>query len=155
MQLDPAKLYAELKPMKNVVVRVFRGEEIPERMMTSWRRIVEIPEGVEVRLGDIYANGTFRSPITLALIQERLAEAVQTHLDSTAQQHGYDSIFTAVTYAEESAVPEFQAEGQAMRAWRSLVWAHCYQALADVQNQLRTIPTEAELVAELPTLVLP
>ena len=81
--------------------------------------------------------------------------AVQAHLDATANTRGYDTIYTAVTYADEPAVPRFQAEGRAFRAWRSLVWAHCHQVLADVQAQTRTIPTEAELLAELPQIVWP
>ena len=67
----------------------------------------------------------------------------------------YDDIKAAVTYAEEPAVPLFQAEGRALRAWRSLVWAHCYQVLADALAGTRAIPTAAQLIAELPALDLP
>lgn len=81
--------------------------------------------------------------------------AVQAHLDAVAQGLGYDNIYTACTYADEPVVPRFQAEGRALRTWRSLVWAHCHAVLADVQADLRDIPTEAELLAELPALVLP
>jgi hypothetical protein len=52
--------------------------------------------------------------------------AVQARLDSFAQVWGYDNIFTACTYAEEPAVTQFQAEGRALRAWRSQTWAVCY-----------------------------
>jgi hypothetical protein len=81
--------------------------------------------------------------------------AVQAHLDAAAYAAGYDNIQTAVSYADEPAVAKFQTEGQAFRAWRSLVWAHCYAVLAEVQAATRSVPTEAELVAELPDLVLP
>lgn len=40
------------------------------------------------------------------------------------------------------------------RAWRSAVWARGYEILAQVQAGERTIPTEAELIAELPELVI-
>lgn len=83
------------------------------------------------------------------------AAAVQAHLDAAAFAAGYDNIQTAVSYADEPAVLKFQTEGQAFRAWRSRVWAYCYQALAEVQQAARPVPTEAELVAELPDLVLP
>jgi len=84
----------------------------------------------------------------------RLAAAVQAHLDGQALQLGYDSIFTAVTYATEPAVPKFQREGLALRTWRSLVWAACYQILADVDSGARIAPTEAEVIGLLPTFQL-
>lgn len=86
--------------------------------------------------------------------KEILIAAVQGLLDGTARECGYDDIKSAVTYAEEPAVPKFQAEGQAFRAWRSLVWAYCYKALDDALQGKRTVPTAAELIAELPTLSL-
>lgn len=89
-----------------------------------------------------------------ALLQGRFEEAVQTHLDTTAKAHSYDSIMTAVSYAEEPAVPKFQQDGQAFRAWRSLVWAYCYQALADVKAGNRATPALSDFIAELPSLSL-
>lgn len=83
-------------------------------------------------------------------IEMRLSLAVQAHLDATASALGYDSIFTAVTYAEEPAVPKFQQEGKALRAWRSLVWGACEQILADVKAGKRAAPTQEALIAELP-----
>ena len=84
-----------------------------------------------------------------------LTRAVQDHLDAQAQAAGYDSIYTAVTYADEPAVPKFQSEGQAFRAWRSLVWAAANAAHAEVLAGARPVPTAAVLIAELPTLNLP
>ena len=83
-----------------------------------------------------------------------LIQAVQSFMDAKAREHGYDDIKSAVTYADEPSVPKFQTEGQAFRSWRSLVWAYCYQMLADVQAGTRTVPTAAVLIAELPTLSL-
>lgn len=94
-------------------------------------------------------------PKTSAQIQRELTDAVQNHLDNEARKLGYDDIKSAVTYADEPAVAKFQAEGQAFRAWRSLVWAYCYQALADVIDGKRAVPTTEALIAELPALVLP
>lgn len=78
--------------------------------------------------------------------------AVHAHMDAAAQALGYDDIQAAVTYADEPAVPKFQTEGRALRAWRSLMWAHCYMVLDDVQAGRRAIPTAADLIAELPAL---
>jgi hypothetical protein len=57
-----------------------------------------------------------------------------------------------VTYADEPAVPRFQEEGRRLRAWRSLVWAKCYDMLDQVQRGDVPIPTEAEVLAALPEL---
>ncbi len=83
-------------------------------------------------------------------IKAGFVAAVQARLDAQARAMGYDSIFTAVTYADEPLVAAFQVDGRALRAWRSAVWALCYKLLDDVQQGRLAMPTEAELVAMLP-----
>jgi len=85
-------------------------------------------------------------------MRSRFGEAVQVHLDAAARKEGYDNIFTACTYAEENAVPKYQEEGRAFRAWRSLVWAHCAEVLSAVQAGERAAPSVAELIEGLPKL---
>lgn len=85
---------------------------------------------------------------------EAMRTAIQAHMDTAAQSYGYDDVKAAVTYAEEPAVPKFQAEGRAFRAWRSIVWDHAYGVLADVQAGEREQPTIEELIAELPELII-
>lgn len=80
--------------------------------------------------------------------------AVQNHMDNRALLLGYDDIKTAVTYAEEPSVPRFQAEGQALRAWRSACWEYCYALLAAVKTEQRELPGVDQLIAELPELDL-
>lgn len=81
----------------------------------------------------------------------RLQALVQKHMDDAAISLGYDDLKTAVTYADEPSVPKFQAEGQALRAWRSKVWAKCYQMLSEGGQA----PSDESLIASLPPLVLP
>lgn len=100
----------------------------------EWREVVPTP-------ADIAAE-----------IQRTLINAVQSHLDAAARAAGYDDIKSAVTYADEPAVPKFQQEGQRFRAWRSLVWAACYVMLDDVMAGTRAVPTVDELLAELPKM---
>lgn len=90
--------------------------------------------------------------LTAEMRLEILERAVQDRLDIEARRRGYDSIFTAVTYADEPAVPKFQAEGQRLRAWRSLVWASCTRILAAVKAGDRAEPSVEQLLAELPTI---
>lgn len=80
--------------------------------------------------------------------------SIQAHLDSAAVAAGYDDIRTAVTYAEEPAVPKFQAEGRAFRAWRSLVWDYAYAQLDAAMAGERERPTIEEFLGELPELQL-
>jgi hypothetical protein len=82
-----------------------------------------------------------------------LEEAVQSHLDAAAQTRGYDNIVSACSYA--AAANAFQAEGLAYLNWRAAVWQYCYTVLANVQAGSRVAPTVAELLTELPALVLP
>jgi hypothetical protein len=84
-----------------------------------------------------------------------LTAAVQLHLDEKARELGYDDIKTAVTYAEEPAVARFQAEGRALRAWRSLVWQAGYDLLAKWQAGEVEEPDAESLVAMLPAFVPP
>lgn len=83
-----------------------------------------------------------------------LTDAVQRHLDATAQSRGYDGILSLASYAA-SPNPPFAAEGAAGLAWRDAVWLYCYQVLAAVQAGTRPIPTADALVAELPPMVWP
>ena len=92
-------------------------------------------------------------PPTTEQIMSRLEARVQQWLDEQARALGYDDIKSAVTYAEESAVPRFQQEGQALRRLRSLAWERFYEILNEVQAGQRSTPTEVELIAEMGALI--
>lgn len=84
-------------------------------------------------------------------IQAALTNAVQAHMDATVKSRGYDSILSACSYVD-TGIAKFDAEGAACRAWRSTVWAKCYDLLGEVLSGARAVPTEEELIAELPAL---
>jgi hypothetical protein len=88
-------------------------------------------------------------PETPEQVIARLEGALDRHLDDVAKSKRYESIRTMVTYAT-SEHPVFGAEGRAAVAYRDAVYAYGIQCISDVMAQLRTIPTEAELIAELP-----
>jgi len=90
----------------------------------------------------------------LASTKSRLTSAIQSTLDEKAKERNYDSILSLCTYAT-SPTAKFSKEGQAGVSWRDEVWAQGYNILADVESGARAIPTEAELLSELPSFVWP
>lgn len=91
---------------------------------------------------------------TAAQIQRALTDAVQHHLDATAQARGYDGILSLASYAASTNVM-FAAEGRAGAQWRDAVWGYCWQALADVEAGKRVIPTAETLISALPAMAWP
>ena len=86
-------------------------------------------------------------------LAEGFVAAAQQAMDSQARALGYDSAATAVTYAEEPAVPRFQEEGRAIRAWRSKVWAFAYDLLDKVKAGSVAVPTVDEFLSQMPVYV--
>lgn len=88
---------------------------------------------------------------TVDEIKATLLKAVDNYLDTTVQERGYDNIAKCVTY-EGDIDPIFNREGTAAKQWRSKVYRKCYDILDEVMNGLREIPTEEELINELPKI---
>lgn len=87
-------------------------------------------------------------------LKDTIQRKVQHMLDIGAQEHGYDSIVTLVSYAT-SGIPKFKAEAQAAIAWRDAVWSTVFQIWKDVRDGVRTMPTLDEAMAEMPTPTWP
>jgi len=79
-------------------------------------------------------------------------QAVQAHIDVTAQQRQYDSGYTCASYVN-STNPQWAAEAQAFIAWRDAVWAYSFAELAKVEDGEREQPTVEQFVAELAAAV--
>ncbi|UUP19492.1 hypothetical protein NTH_03995 [Nitratireductor thuwali] len=80
--------------------------------------------------------------------------AIQTHLDAKARERQYDNIHTAIGYRGDPN-PVFDAEADALFAWRSAVWTYATAELAKVQAGERSVPTIGDFVAELPAFAWP
>jgi hypothetical protein len=125
------------KPMK------LTGTQVAQWQGGAWAKLSARPAVPEPELS--------QEP-SAAEISKLYENAVQAKLDGAAQTARYDSIATAVSYAEEPAVPKFQADGRAFRTWRSLVWAYAYEQLAKVLAGEREQPTIDAFLLELPAL---
>lgn len=119
---------------------------------------VILPEGWD-RFGVVYSEEDDPEPIPRTPeeiaeeTQQRLTDAVQKVLDDEAQKLNYDNCLSVCSYVD-TGVTKFDDEGRAFRAWRSAVWAKGYEILAQCQAGGREIPTEEELIAELPKLTV-
>lgn len=86
--------------------------------------------------------------------QAAMIAAVQEYMDAKARSWGYDSIFTAVSYAafpsEDPQLARFHSEGIALGNWRSAVWATCFAIQAEVLAGKRPEPTVQGLLELLP-----
>lgn len=138
------------------------GELIQTDTPADWMGITDlIPPTFDLtKDGCFFRNGAWviiagESPTGGAPTEADYIAAIQSKLDSTAKQYGYDSILSAVTYADDPTVPLFQHQGQAFRAWRSQIWAWGYALLAQVKSGAVQQPTVTELVAQMPSITVP
>lgn len=81
----------------------------------------------------------------------RLERAVDRYLDEQAQSLRYESIKTIVTYRDDEN-PKFKVEGVAGYKLRSAVYTKSISIMDEVIAGNRPIPTESELLAEMPKI---
>jgi len=94
----------------------------------------------------------FRTAEELLLKQAKdINNAIQNHLDTTAQSLRYDNINAIGKYVGYEN--DFRAEAEKLGAWASSCWKVAGQIEADVQSGVRVMPTVDEVLAELPVYV--
>lgn len=87
---------------------------------------------------------------TMADAAAALTAAVQSWLDATAAQNGYDSLASCISYTG-STIAQWNADAVAAHAWRDAVWLACFQWQQNAQtNPPATLPTSQEVIAQLP-----
>lgn len=134
------------------------GKQVTARaIQPDW----DLAEGESLKVdvweqGMIWDGETVRQPTAQELAETpeqvitRLESAIDRHLDAVAKSYRYESIRTMVTYAT-SDHPTFGAEGRAAVKFRDACYQQGIDVISDVQDGKRGIPTEAELIAEMPT----
>lgn len=75
--------------------------------------------------------------------------AVEQHLDTVAQEYGYNTIYTALSYIGSSNT-KWAVEAVALRDWRDSVWLTTHTILNDVVAEIRPLPSIEAVIAELP-----
>ena len=106
--------------------------------------------------GDYYIKGY--APVQsenekAAAIQAQYTAMVQFILDTEAQKLGYDSCLSVCSYID-TGIAKYDAEGKSFRSWRSEVWNKAFELLDQIKAGSATMPTENELRAILPELVI-
>lgn len=86
--------------------------------------------------------------------QTDYSNAIQAHIDATAQSRQYSNGFALASYVT-STIPAWAVEAQTFVAWRDQVWVYAYTELAKVQAAQRAVPTIAGFVGELPIISWP
>jgi hypothetical protein len=107
------------------------------------------------------AEGNTPDPIpepTIEQIKATLETAIDQHIDQIAKykRYGRAGISPSVAclgYA--SYLNPYQAEAIAYGQWIASIWPVVNQIMADVESGTRPIPTEQELISELPEMIWP
>lgn len=119
LNLDPAKMYAELKAGTNTVGAIFSGIYIPDWANKN-RRIIEIPRGADVKIGDRYYNGTFDRPALCQKLIGNVWVTDNTELADRTRLEQVDSEIRAITIG--TVTPKTVLELKAMTVAEYSLW---------------------------------
>jgi hypothetical protein len=89
-----------------------------------------------------------------SVVQSKFSEAIQAHLDATAQTKQYSNSVSITTYIG-SKNPQWNGEADAFVTWRDGVWDHAYTELAKVVQGQSPLPKIKDFIDGLPRMVWP
>lgn len=97
--------------------------------------------------------------LRISYAKRNLDNAVLAHLEKIAISRGYGdggktpmAAINSITSYINDKNPIFASEAQVFKDYRSDIWTLCAKINSDVEKGLRPIPTEEELLAELPKI---
>jgi len=112
---------------------------------TSWRAIAYEADLLAGEVSSIDVPAPTMADAAAMLMQD-----VQTWMDTTASQNGYDSIASCISY-KDSAITQWAADATAAIAWRDAVWQACFQWQQSASaNPPSTFPTSTQVISQLP-----
>lgn len=85
---------------------------------------------------------------------QAIKAAVQKRLDDFAQTKHYDGILDACSY-KGTATLAYRNQAAYCMDMRDAYWVYTLQAIQDIKNNVRPLPTVAAFLTELPTLTWP
>ena len=90
-------------------------------------------------------------PPSVEAVKKVYENAVQAHLDATAQTRGYDNTYTCLSYMK-STYEIWNRESNAFNAWRDSVWRKAHEILNAFMAGAIPQPTVEEVIAQLPKI---
>lgn len=88
---------------------------------------------------------------SMEVIKKMYEDAVQAHLDATAQSRGYDDTYTCLSYLS-STDEVWRTEANIFNAWRDAVWRRCHEILNAFMAGEIPQPTIEDVIAMLPAI---
>ncbi|MBO5750856.1 MAG: hypothetical protein J6R80_00435 [Kiritimatiellae bacterium] len=88
---------------------------------------------------------------SLENVKKMYEDAVQEHLDATAQSGGYTDSYTCLSY-HKSTDEVWRTESAIFNAWRDAVWHKCHEILNTFMAGEIEQPTVDEVIAQLPEI---
>lgn len=129
----------------NLISKIVNDDEIP--IIETQFPYIDFPEK-NYSMDDLGVN-MVDGMVNISVLPQRttIAVKIQKILDSKAQEFGYDSIMSAISYLGDPINITFANEATAFKEWRSRVWTYA------IENQNSETPL-AELMANIPKFPL-
>lgn len=124
---------------------------------TEWQGLLVVPSDTAA-IGDDHINGEIVKPEPIVVPETpeqtiaRLDNAIEAHIQSVISNLGYESLDRLVGVYSDSPNQTWKAEALGAKNWITALWETALQIEQDVTNGTRPIPTEQELIAELPII---
>jgi hypothetical protein len=145
------KKYAKIIDVKTGICEVGLGNPgdatAAEFYQSLGMKIMDVERGAD---GNWYVPGKVPAPGEAEILLA-YENAVQKHLDTTAQGKGYDNTYTCLSYLSSTNATWYR-ESHAFNAWRDEVWQTCHAILdAFIAGKIPQ-PNIEELIAQLPVI---
>lgn len=127
-----------------------QGTKTPEGFSEDWSIVQTKEDGSYATYynEDGTINTAKETELAIETARTAVNNAIQTMLDSKAQEYRYDNMMSVRSYA--GYANPFQVEAQGMAIWASNCWVKAGQIEAEVVAGTRPILTVDEVLAEMP-----